>query len=437
VKGPLVAEQVMVRFAGDGHGTGELTWGQRYIWHPMRMRGSSLGISAVRRLPAGTTLQDIVAELRYSFGTFQTMRTRLRFTAGDPPRQLVEPAGEFALEVVEAGGEDPTELAKSLVRRFEATPFDYPAEWPVRAAAVLRRGRPVRLAKTISHLAVDGAAVGLMLAGRAPVPGPQPLELARIEAGPAAQRCHDAAMRYWRRVLRTIPPERFAGERPRPGPRYRQASYESPGLRLAQRVVAARTGTGASAVLLAAFAVGLARVTGAGPVVAQIIVSNRFRPGLATVVAPVSQSGLCTLDLHGMVFDDAVRRAANRTMSAYKYAYYDRPRLHELIAEVDRERGRRVDLGCFYNDRRPVGSAAATGPAPTRAELRAAAARGRLRWDPPLDSFNEKLMVHVAETEQSVNLLIQADCHYLSPDDVEALLREIESVVVGSAATAG
>ena len=430
-------ERISVRVAGQGAGVGELTWGQRHIWHPMRLRGSSLSLSAARPVPAGTTVDELVDELRFYVGTYQTMRTRLQFAADGTPQQVVDPEGESPLAVVDAAG-DPAAAARDLVTGFEAVPFDYAQEWPVRAAIVLRDGEPSRLVMTVSHLALDAAAARIMFTSRhgASTPdartAPQPLELARIEAGAAVRRHHDAAMGHWEKLLRTAPPELLAARHPASDPRYGQVSYDSPAIKLAQQVVAVRTGAGTAPVLLAAFAVALARVCGTGPLVLQLIVSNRFRPRLARVVAPVSQPGLCALDVGAMSFDEAVQYAGRRSLAASKHAYYDRRSLAELIARLTRERGHAPDVACLYNDRRRDTSGVFDTPTPGPDVIRTAG-RGTLTVGPPLERFNEKLMLSVSETDRSVSLLAEADTAYLSAADMAALVRQMEAVIVAAA----
>jgi hypothetical protein len=351
---------------------------------------------------------------------------------------VVAASGEFPLHLVEAGDADPAAVAVEVARRSVDTPFDYAGEWPVRAAVIRRNAVPTHLVVTICHLATDAPGALTMFVNRdpatgtprAPLTAPQPLALARLQAAPAAERVHLAAMRHWAHVLRTMPPVRFTAKADRGTGRFRQAVYDSPAMLLAQHAIARRVGTDLAPVMLAAFAVAVAEVEGINPVVAQIIVNNRFRPGLAEVVAPVSQPGLCMIDVAGLAFDDAVVAARRQAIGAFKHAYYDRARLDDLIAGIGRERGLELDLTCVYNDRR---RAVPVGPASTGAEIEQAVARGALRWDPDLDQHNGKLMLHVNDGPGSVELLAQVDSRFLPPATVRALVRRMESVMVAAA----
>jgi len=236
------------------------------------------------------------------------------------------------------------------------------------------------------HLALDAHGMAALMADLAnlgvvgaPVAGVQPLELARRQQTPAAQRQCDASMRHLERVLRTVPPHRFPSCPGDTEPSYRQLGYLSPATWLAARAVAARERLDTSPVVLAAYAVALARWTGISPVVVMVAVSNRFRPGLAQAVTPLAQVSPCVLDVAEVTLAEAVTRARQATIGAYKHAYYDPARRVELLAVVARERGVEVDLSCFFNDRRGRGRPLPAGP--VEAALDPAAATG-VRGEP-------------------------------------------------------
>ncbi|HEX9336515.1 MAG TPA: hypothetical protein VF892_11545, partial [Pseudonocardiaceae bacterium] len=131
-----------------------------------------------------------------------------------------------------------------------------------------------------------------------------------------------------------------------------------------------------TSVLLAAFAVTLAARTRCHPVVVQMLVSNRFRPGFADTVSPIAQPGLCVLDIAGIPFDAAIDRARRASLVASKHAYYDPDQRDRLIASAERDRGTDIDLSCFFNHRTRL---AAEPPAIADAdELRDAPGRGEL-----------------------------------------------------------
>jgi hypothetical protein len=435
---------MVVAFAGKGSGIGPLTWGQLQIWQTMRDTGTSQTMGGV--VPAdGKSVEELAAELRFFMSRYESMRTRLRFDADGTPWQVVADSGEITLEVVDVPGDgDPDAVAGELAERWERTTFDYVDEWPIRMAAVRQHGVPTHVVVILCHLAADGAGVAVMtdeLSRRdpatgeldAPDPETTPLELARQQRGPEGQRQSEQAMRYWERVLREVRARRFPGSDDRREPRFWQVGFTSPAMYHAVHAIAARTTGDVSPVLLAAFAVALARATGTNPVVTQAIISNRFRRGLSEVVSPVNENGLYVIDVAGCTFDEAVERARRASMTGSKYAYYDPDRLDELIARVGRDRGEAIDLGCVFNDRRMGARRAADGAVADGEAVRAAWAQTTLAWERPLPGFDEKLMVTVNDTPGVVDLLAEVDTHHLSPAALEALLRDMEELTVRAA----
>ncbi|OLB80366.1 MAG: hypothetical protein AUI14_07030 [Actinobacteria bacterium 13_2_20CM_2_71_6] len=434
-----MAERIMVPFDGEGSGVDDLAWGQREIWMAMVRQHNWLPVGGVKRLPAGTTVEEIAEELRYLLSRFQTMRTRLRYDAEGRPSQVVSGSGEIALEVVDADDDaDPDEVAEAVSQRYQETDYDFVNEWPVRMAVIRHRGVLTHMAVIMCHLVTDGFGGMVMLKEveareSAPVAGMQPLEQARWQRSPAGHRQNEAALRYWEGILRAIPPRRFADSTDRREPRHWKGQFTSLALHLASRALVARTRIDSAPVLLAIFAVALARVTGTNPVVTRPIVSNRFRPGLAEVVCPLAQSALCALDVAGISFDEALERTRRAAMVAYKYAYFHPGQLDELISRVAAERGPGFDIACFFNDRRVRNRDGATGSAPTPEDVRAALAHSAFAWVGAQDDPFERLFVHIDDEPDTVHMTIHLDTHYLSPADGEALLRGMETVAVEAA----
>jgi Condensation domain len=435
---------IPISFAGDHGGEEELTWGQQMVWEQIQHTGSSLHMSGVTALAEGTTIEDVVAKWRFVMSRYEAVRTRMRLCPGERPRQVVAVAGEIPLEVVEAGDADPAEVAGAVRAQFEATDFDYAREWPLRLAVVLRDGVPTHDVATLCHLVTDGAGALVLLAdvaGRDPRTGRagravspvEPLALARQQATPELRRRSEAALRYWAGHLRTMPARRF-GPSPDPRrPRCWQAGFGSPATDRAVRLVAARHGIDTAPVLQAAVAVALARVTGVTPVVTQVLVNNRFRPGLAEMVGQVAMWGLCVVDVAETTVEEAVLRTWRAAIATYKNSYYDRWRLDRLVAEVDRERGEEVDLSCYFNDRRMLGQQDGAGPVPTAGEVSEALSAGRFRWGEPSDRAWNRLLIVVNPVPETVDIDVFADTHHVSPAQLEALVRGVETAAVQAA----
>lgn len=437
--------QHLVAFEGQSSGAGELSWGQRIIWGAMCHQRSSLSMGGAYPLTAGESVADVAAGLRFLLGRHESLRTRLELAGGGGPRQVVEPAGEVSLDVVEAGGADPAAVAAGLVDRYRQAAFDYTREWPVRMGVVTSGGTPTHVAEAYPHLVGDAFGLAALRADlanldlatggvTAPASAMQPLAQARWQRSPAAQRCTDRALRYWERQLRGLPGSMFRAPAV-PGPaRSVHAGYESQAARRALLAVSARTNVSTSPVLLAAFAVALARITGDNPVLTQVVVSNRFRPGFATSVSPVNQACLCVLDVSGITFSEAVARAWHGAMGAYRHAYYDPRQVDDLVDRIGGERGDGINTACFFNDRRvrpreePAGQAAAASQAGTAGEA-------RLSWGPAREGgYYDRLFLYVNDVPGTLSYELWADPRYLPPGGVEAVLRTMEEVLAEAAA---
>jgi hypothetical protein len=437
-----VADRIAVPFSGHGSGTAPLTWAQLGIWQTIERIGRSSTIGGVSAVPPGTTVERVVHGLRFVVQRHPSLRTRLTFRDGRPWQHVAE-AGEVELEVVDAA-DDPAAVAAAVADRYLNTAFDHRADWPVRMAAVRHRGEVTHSVAVYSHLAVDGTGIAALVAdlatmdpatgtGPPPPEAVQPLDLAARQSLPAAQRQSAASLRHWERVLRTVAPVRLPRTSFDEAPRMRMVGYRSPAARQAVHAVAARLAVDSSPVLLAAFAVALARVTGVNPVVPLLSVSNRFRPGLAASVSQLAQSSPCVIDVDAPSFDDVVARARKAAMGAYLHAYYDPAARTALMARVARDRGVEVDLGCTFNDRRrqapdPIGTV-------DPAALTAAATLGEFRTIARTDLSRQKLYLGIDDVPGAIDLTMSADTRHLPPPAMESLLRTIESVLVAAALT--
>lgn len=387
---PTLRGMLAVPFTGPGSGTAELTWGQRAIMQAMRRERSWLPMGGHRPVAAGTTVADVVAELRYTMERWQSFRTRIR-----DGRQDVAASGIAVLEVVPADGGDPAEIAASVEAGYRATGLDLAADWPMRMAVVCDRGVPARLVAVMPHLVTDGLGAAAMVAEstrREPSPpaGPQPLDLAAWQASPAGARQDTAARRHWERHADGLAP--FSA--PALPQRYRKCVLDSAALATGLPAAAARLGADESTVLLAAYMAALARVTGRETIAVRPVVSNRFRPGLSDVVTPLAQLGLCVASVPPS-FPDAVAAVSRAALAARKYAYYD-PYATEPLPTP-----------CF-NDRRAMSSGGGGSPSPA------------LAWSVQ-PGPTEPLFLHVDGVPGAVRLLFDVDTACFSPASVEAV----------------
>jgi len=439
-----VVDRVAVPFDGDGEGEAELTWGQIGLWQSIVVSGMSKTVFYIAEVEQGTTVDDVAAMLGFMVSRHQSLRTRLVLREDAPPRQRCSTSGEVTLEVVDAGAHDPAEVAESVSQRWQHEQFDYENEWPVRLAAIRKDGALTHVVTVVLHTSIDAYGLSALAAdvgardketgaAAGPVTAFQPLAQAERQASPAGRRQNAASLKYLERVLRTVDASRFGepkygGER-----RIDMIQYRSPATLLAIRAVAAREKIDDSPVLLASFAVGLARFTGVSPVMAMLMVGNRFRPGLADSVSALIQLSPYMIDVAGTTMGDAVSRASSSAINAYKNAYYNPYEQDEVIERVERERGEELDLSCFYNDRRQQTRSHLGEAIPAAEEIRAALAHSVVSWEPEISMPRRKIYFNVDDPPGAIEFVMSADTRYFDRSDLATIMRNVEEAAVQAA----
>ncbi len=444
--------EILVPFHGEGSGVSDMTWGQKEIWWTMQRTGRTLNIGGAVELSAGLRLDEVTGMLRFLVSRHQALRTRLRFSAEAAlPQQEVAASGEVPLWIVDAE-DDPAAAAEAMRAGFETAPFSLSSDWPVRWGVIRRDGVLTHLAVQYSHVMVDGFGIAALVRDLAllgsgqPAQGTRPLSLAAVQASPAGHRQSQKSLRYWENQLQRVrrEPARATGDEQEQ--RFWEIFCYSPAMHLALQVIAARTGTDTSHVLLAACAVALARVTGQDISVLQVVVSNRFRPGFRDAVAQLSQPGICVIDTSGCRFNEVVARSWKAATAGTLHGYHDPYARAALLAKLAQDNGGEFDISCFINDRRTPEPLPPVLPAVT--EIRDAMSRTVVRWDRKQPTFDGRFYLQVdsapdanvpgrlneAEREQpAVYFALWADTRYLSPAHIESCARELEAVTVEAA----
>jgi hypothetical protein len=441
---------ITVPFHGAGTGSEELTWGQWGVWRMMTGFDGVFMVGGAMRLEEGTSLDHIVRLLAFIMGRHESLRTRIQTGPDGDPRQVLSDSGEVALEVIDLedgpDAEESAAVAEATRERYEFEPFDIARDWPVRMAVIRKDGVPDHFVAMYPHMAIDAYGFDALVgdldhldretgAELAPRGGVQPIELARKQRQPAAIRQCEASLRYWEHWLREVPARRFNGPYPGHDPRWWDCTYDSAAAFLAVEAISARTGLHSGPILLAAYAVAMARVTDAHPSVIRMVVSNRFRPDFARSVSVVAQPGLCVFDVRDCTFDEAVVRAWHAQIATGKNAYYDPRRLAEIREQVEKERGEELDLMLYFNDRRKTLAqpTVAAGAAPTAERMWDAIPRSRLTWGIRSNSPDVKAYLDVNGSPDTVNVTLRSDTTALSPSEQVQVLRTIEEVLLAAA----
>jgi hypothetical protein len=429
-------------FAGLPSGTGPATWGQSAIWDVVRRLGADAarynvggGLPLDPALPPDR-LADVIRALP---ARHDSLRTTLRWD-GDRLDQVVHAAGAVPLHLRECEPADVTAIAYAFYHELQAIAFDPERQLPVRVGVVLTGGNAAYIIFSLSHTASDGWGLRNLLADAAALgagDGPpaderlQPLAEAAFQRSDKGRRRDAAARRSWLGKLTRGPASQFPARAGRPAaPAFPNAVLNSPALALALDRVAAGLEVNPGAVLLAAAAkVRAARLGGAPDAVFQVVVNNRFLPGMAGAVNTIAQEGLLLLPETGEGFSALVRRTFGAALSAQRHAYYDKLALDRDIAELQAA----CDHSCFVNDTR--GLMPILGYAkPSDEPLSAVRERTTLTW--PLEHaprHNTTFALDVQDAPGSLELAMTADAAVLPRPDMERFLFGIEDLVVTEA----
>ncbi|MGP3963222.1 condensation domain-containing protein [Nonomuraea sp. 3N208] len=430
---------VTVEFTGARSGQGPLTWGQRAFWRLTEwLPPGDPYFNMPWALPAHgkPDLPTVLAALARLLGRHESLRTN--WIAGSDVIghqgaeqcgmvQRVAEHGWLTVGLVDAAGARPRALAGEIAAELAGKGFDYANELPVRCVVVMDGGRPRAVAFAFTHMAVDGRALDViagewprLLSGE-PLPQavPQPLDLAAEEESAEGAARGERALRYWRAALDRMPRPLFAAPRGAPEePRFVKLGMESAALGAAVTRLAGRWGVSTGSVLLGAYAVLLSRLTGRGTVAMQLIVGNRHDPRLAPMVATLVQDGIFVLDVaHGSSLAEVVGAAHRGVLASYRHARYDPAAQRALIEE--------------------------TGPPPTAYfnDVRVAGGWPNLPPDPPVSpgrtfpvgawpEVDADVFLSVGPATHTCRLDLLADTALLPREAIEAMLREVETLLV-------
>lgn len=453
-------------FSSGRSGTGPATWGQRAIWDVVR----NLGADAARynvcgggAVEPGLPAARIVKALQELFPLNDSLRTTLH---GDDEGRLVQQvhdSGSAVLVVRRCEAEAVEDEAGALLARLAATPFDSEHEWPARFGAVESGGLVRHMVFVLSHTAVDawglrhliedmsalshGGASGRQLRQRRS-DRLQPLEEAQYQASERGRRQDAAARRHWRGKL-DLAPRRMFRPAAEPDPadvaagaqsKFPNAALDSPALAAALHRVSTAHAVSSASVLLAAASAMAARLSGSADAVFQVVVNNRFLPGLQGAVSTVAQEGIFHLPDAADRFPQLLRRAFGSSLSTYRNAYYRKASLEQDMAQLRGRQDGLCDLTCFFNDTRGVkpGRAGAAGPPADNASIEKLRPRTTLRWPVEFEPrHNVSFALDVLDGPGSAALSMTADSSLISRADMERFLYGVDDLVVTEALSLG
>ncbi|MFC4048045.1 condensation domain-containing protein, partial [Dactylosporangium siamense] len=131
---------------------------QQRLWFLHRLEPGSVeyNVPVFVRFDGGADLGALRAALAALVARHEVLRTRLVADEGGTPWQVVDPAGEVPVRVVDLRGEaDPMPAAERVVVEELARPFDMAAEWLIRATVVRLSPGETALMLMLHHVASD------------------------------------------------------------------------------------------------------------------------------------------------------------------------------------------------------------------------------------------------------------------------------------------
>ncbi|MFI9328473.1 condensation domain-containing protein [Kitasatospora sp. NPDC052868] len=457
------SQQLEITFSSGRSGTGPATWGQRAIWTAVSRLAPAdaprYNITVATPLEQGVPLPAVLDALGHLLHLHDSLHTRLHLDEDGVLRQTVDPAGRLPVHSRPCDGspQEADETGRALHDELAALPFDCAEEWPIRIGLVESAGLVRHMTLVLSHTAVDGTGMSRLVMdltelvlGTSPErirelrPSQQPLEEADFQTSERGRRRDSNARQHALRKLRLGPPRLFplpAGADPER--RFPNAELTSPALLRAVDLVAAGHRASSASVLLAAIGAMTSRLSGHPDAVLQVIVNNRFLPGLTHAVNVVAGDAVLHLPDAGEDFAALVRRTHASTIAAYRHAYFDKQLLDEDIEKLTTEQVPLADRSCIVNDTREL----APPPRPEDAEaelppagepLTRTRARTTLTW--PVD-FEPRPGLSYAldalQTPVALRLSMTADPAVLPRPDIERFLYGVEELVLTEAHALG
>ncbi|WP_338118385.1 condensation domain-containing protein [Streptomyces coryli] len=427
-------------------GEGPATWGQwaiRRAMLDMEPDDHGTNVRVLHPVSPPVPPQTALAAVRGLLTVHDSLRTRVVIDADGAMRQHLDGDGSLDAYVFEAAdAAEAAALTAEIDRQWHAVRFDCATEWPIRAALVLVGGEVAYIALTLSHIASD--ALGLsrvdrtltaLLGGadaaalRKAAADFQPLDEAAYQASAKGQKRDLAARRHWRETLERCPTRLFT-RRPDAPPAFRQGVLASPTLPGALEALSDRWRVNASAILLAAASAVVARQAGTDRCALQVMVSNRFLPGLRDTVSPITLEGLFALDCGGEDgdggFEALARRASRAAMKTYYHSYYDKSALLPDLHATD------ADLTCWYNDLRDM--TWHTRTVDDRERRPGAVADSVIEWEPAGQQSQTSLAWHIYSSAYLMPVTLTVDTSLIDEPAAEAMLRDFESLITREAA---
>ncbi|MEV0633508.1 condensation domain-containing protein [Streptomyces sp. NPDC050619] len=341
-----------------------LTYGQLSVWRVMTDwppdRWPETYLSTVVPVSPDCSLTSVTTALHTLCARHESLRTRFADTPHGPEQHIMPVADTVDVAVDERPGATRAE-AEAAGRERAGQPIDREKDFARRFTVVTDGGRPAYAVIVVDHIVADGYGLARLRAEAAALMGaddpdgkrrldetpPQPRDLARLQRSEAQRPRREAALGYWRGLLRTLPADLFpVPDRDGHHPGRIEAVLQSPGARAALGTAARRLGVPPQGVLLALTSLATAAVTGTGQVVHTLQSSNRFTTPWRTIVSSMNQYVPLPLEPGAVPFARYARHVHGAALKAYRFGTYDIDAVTDLVRT---ERGIVLGFDHFYN----------------------------------------------------------------------------------------
>lgn len=438
-------------FQAERGGTFPATWGQRHIRAEIQRFGpvDDWNQRFPCLLPVGAngpvTVQRALDFMRTMIERHVALRTRFRLDeSGGVVEQIVEARGRIGVDIV--AEDDPERCEQALLVYLKASAsrrFDLESDLPVRLILGMCGASAYAFGVVVSHVSLDGAGSQALMedlrqivSGRTPEPVAfDPIAAAAEESGPPARARSERARELMRPAILAAADNPLRTPRHAPAvPMVRGARLSTDSFESAHDYLGHRLGLfTSSAITMVAAATAVHRVLDAPRAVFKIESANRWTPAAQAYVGHRSQP------IYVAVAGDAadavaeIRSVDRAIFAAVRRSPYDPDVMQALIEQVG------ADSWFSFNDVRSLVDK--PSPHTARPELADAFLRHDEDAPPtPLEHHDARAvgagplrvqaMIHLLYNVDRLNLSLEADDQYLDTEEISALLREIERMVI-------
>lgn len=433
--------QVKVPFTVPCAGRGPLTWGQQAIWSVLRRLPDddhSMNLRRTCPVPTAVSWEQLRDAVRALIERHESLRT-VFVRHGQTLVQRVLPEGTLDITVHEAGTGQIDDLARTVGDGLWSRPFAFSSDLPLRIAAIVADGAPVRLVLVASHLAIDGWSfrivlrdLAALLEGRAPAPRAlQPLERARYESSPEGLTRNQTTQQFIQRNLRGLPSSMLtlAADTEPEWPQIRSRA-----LAAAVAALAEQCQVSASTAMLACTAWLLAAYKRESAVLLRILVATRFSNSTRDYVGAFNQNAFFRVELIDEPFTSYVQRVSDTVLRAYRNCECDPAQTDALVEAMLLDEGITAPGYCFFNDTSRPAQRLQNPAVPSGREL---AQLGRFTQVEQLEVVRRptasNFFLFIRELDHDAVVSLCATPRFLAPGTPVGFLEDLETLAVRAA----